>query len=259
MSLDLPDTFLFEKRGRIALMTINRPEALNAFTREMLIGMDRAFEAFEADPDLWVAVLTANGDRAFSTGMDLKNAIPALIEGDTMGYADPAKRPFQNVFKPIVAAVNGMCIAGGLEFLLGTDLRIAAEHARFGLTEVRWGIVPAGGSHVRLPQQVPWAVAMELLLTGNQITAERAYQVGLVNRVVPAAKLLEEALELAQRLCENGPLAMRVAKEIAVRALDNEPAFVLEKRLAERVLRSEDAREGPRAFLEKRKPNYNGR
>lgn len=259
MSLDLPDTFRFEKRDRIALLTINRPEALNAFTREMLVGMDHAFAAFEADPDLWVAVLTATGDRAFSTGMDLKSAIPALVAGDSMGYADLAKRPFQNVFKPIVAAVNGMCIAGGLEFLLGTDVRIAAEHARFGLTEVRWGIVPAGGSHVRLPQQVPWAVAMELLLTGNQITAERAYQVGLVNRVVPAAKVLEEALELAQRMCENGPLAMRTAKEIALRALNNEPAFVLEKLLAERVLRSEDAREGPRAFLEKRKPSYTGR
>jgi len=259
MALVLPDTFGFEKRGRIALMTINRPQAMNAFTREMLVGMDAAFEAFNADPDLWAAVLTGAGDRAFCTGMDLKSAIPALTAGDSMGYEDPAKRPFQNVYKPIVAAVNGVCVAGGLEFLQGTDIRIAAENAVFGLTEVRWGVVPAGGSHIRLPQQIPWAVAMELLLTGGTIDARRAYEVGLINRVVPAGRLLEEAMGMAERICANGPLAVRTAKEIAVRALNNEPGFVLEKTMAARVFQSEDAREGPRAFVEKRKPVYTGR
>jgi len=259
MALNLPETFTYEKRGRIAVMTFSRPHAMNSLTREMLIGMDAAFDDFNADPQLHVAILTGAGDRAFCAGMDLKDAIPALTAGDSMGYADPAKRPFQQIFKPIIAAVNGLCIAGGLEFLLGTDIRIAAETAAFGLSEVRWGVIPAGGSHIRLPQQIPWAVAMELLLTGGTIDARRAYDIGLVNRVVPGEHLLDEAVAMADKICQNGPLAVRTAKEIAVRALNNEPKFVLEKALAARVFLSEDAREGPRAFAEKRKPSYTGR
>lgn len=259
MALTLPPTFTYEKRGRIALMTINRPEAMNSFTKEMLIGMDAAFDDFNADPDLWVAVITGAGQKAFCAGMDLKDALPAIAGGDSMGYEDPAKRPFQQIYKPIIAAVNGVCIAGGLEFLQGMDIRIASENAIFGLGEVRWGVVPAGGTHIRLPQQIPWAVAMELLLTGNNIDAKRAYDIGLINKIVPADKLLEEALAWAEKICQNGPLAVRTAKEIAVRALNNEPKFVLEKTMSARVFQSEDAKEGPRAFAEKRKPNYTGR
>ncbi len=143
--------------------------------------------------------------------------------------------------------------------LQGTDLRIAVEHATFGLGEVRWGLIPTGGSHVRLPRQIPWAVAMELLLTGESIDARRAYEIGLVNRVVPANELMPTAIELAERICRNGPLAVRTAKEIAVRALEQESGFVLEKALGARVLASEDAVEGPRAFVEKRKPRFKGR
>ncbi|MBV2234370.1 MAG: enoyl-CoA hydratase/isomerase family protein [Sterolibacterium sp.] len=259
MALNLPATFTYEKRGRIALMTINRPDAYNSFTREMLVGMDAAFDDFNADPDLWVAVITGAGDKAFCTGMDIKDALPAIAAGDQMGYDDPAKRPFQHIFKPIIAAVNGFCIAGGLEFLQGMDIRIASEHAQFGLGEVKWGVIPAGGSHIRLPQQIPWAVAMELLLTGQNIDAKRAYDIGLINKIVPADKVLEEALAWAERICQLGPLAVRTAKEIAVRALNNEPKFVLEKTMAPRVFNSEDAKEGPRAFAEKRKPNFTGR
>lgn len=259
MSLNLPATFTYEKKGRIALMTINRPDAYNAFTREMLVGMDAAFDDFNADPDLWVAVITGAGNKAFCTGMDIKDALPAIAAGDQMGYEDPAKRPFQHIFKPIIAAVNGFCIAGGLEFLQGMDIRVAAEHAQFGLGEVKWGVIPVGGSHIRLPQQIPWAVAMELLLTGTNIDAQRAYDIGLVNKVVPADKVLETAMAYAEKICENGPLAVRTAKEIAVRALNNEPKFVLEKSIAPRVFNSEDAKEGPRAFAEKRKPNFTGR
>ena len=255
----MPETFRYEKKGRIAVMTINRPEAMNAFTAEMLRAMDAAFADFSADDDLWVAILTGAGDRAFSSGMDLKEAIPMLQSGDEMGYEDHTKRPFSDVFKPIIAAVNGHCIAGGLEFLQGTDLRIAAEHATFGLGEVRWGIIPTGGTHIRLPRQIPWAVAMELLLTGRPIDARRAYDIGLVNRVVPKDQLVDAAMELAEVICKNGPLAVRTAKEIAVRSLGLEPGFVLEKALGARVLASEDAKEGPRAFAEKRKPNFTGR
>jgi enoyl-CoA hydratase len=204
-------------------------------------------------------VITGAGQKAFCAGMDLKDALPAIAGGDSMGYEDPAKRPFQQIYKPIIAAVNGVCIAGGLEFLQGMDIRIASENAIFGLGEVRWGVVPAGGTHIRLPQQIPWAVAMELLLTGNNIDAKRAYDIGLINKIVPADKLLEEALAWAEKICQNGPLAVRTAKEIAVRALNNEPKFVLEKTMSARVFQSEDAKEGPRAFAEKRKPNYTGR
>jgi enoyl-CoA hydratase len=255
----MPSTFQYEKRGRIAVMTINRPEAYNAFTAEMLRAMDTAFDDFNKDRDLWVAILTANGDKAFCTGMDLKEAIPMLQEGDEMGYEDHTKRPFSDVFKPIICAVNGYCIAGGMEFMQGTDLRIAAEHATFGLGEVRWGIIPTGGSHIRLPRQIPWAVAMEMLLTGKPISAQRAYDIGLINEIVPAAELMNAAVKLAETVCKNGPLAVRTAKEIAVRALALESGFVLEKALGQRVFDSEDAVEGPKAFAEKRPPKFTGR
>jgi enoyl-CoA hydratase len=257
--MQMPATMLYEKRDHIAIITINRAEALNAFTLEMLQAMDAAFADFNKDPDLWVAILTAVGDKSFCTGMDLKEAIPMMKTGDELGYQDHTKRPFSDVFKPIIAAVNGYCIAGGLEFLQGTDLRIAAEHATFGLGEVRWGIIPTGGSHIRLPRQIPWAVAMELLLIGRPITAKRAYDIGLVNEVVPLEQLMPTALKWAETICKNGPLAVRTAKEIAVRALGLESGFVLEKALGARVFSSEDAKEGPRAFAEKRPPKFTGR
>lgn len=257
--MDLPATLRYEKRGPIALVTLDRPEARNALTREMLAGLEAAFADVQSDPELRAAVLAATGERAFCAGMDLVDAIPLLTAGDDMGFSDPTKRQLSDVFKPVIAAVNGACVAGGLELLLGTDLRIAAEHATFGLGEVRFGLVPLGGSHVRLTRQVPWAVAMELLLTGEPIDARRALEVGLVNRVVPAAEVLPAALALAEKIARNGPLAVRTAKEIAVRALALEPGFVLEKALGARVLGSADAREGPRAFAEKRRPRFEGR
>jgi enoyl-CoA hydratase len=257
--MQMPSTMLYEKHDRIAIITINRPEAMNAFTAEMLRAMDAAFADFNQDPNLWVAIFTAAGEKSFSAGMDLKEAIPMLQAGDEMGYEDHTKRPFSDIFKPIIAAVNGFCIAGGMEFMQGTDIRIAAEHATFGLGEVRWGIIPTGGSHIRLPRQIPWAVAMELLLIGRPITAKRAYDIGLVNEVVPLEQLMPTALKWAETICRNGPLAVRTAKEIAVRALGLESGFVLEKALGARVFSSEDAKEGPRAFAEKRPPKFTGR
>lgn len=259
MALNLPETFTYEKRGHVALMTYNRPQAGNSLTKEMLVAQDAVFDDFNSDPNLHVAILTGTGNRTFCTGMDLKTALPAIAGGDSMGYEDPMKRPFQYVFKPIIAAVNGMCLAGGMEFMLGTDIRIAAEHATFGLGEVRWGLVPAGGSHIRVPRQIPWAVAMELLLTGDPIDAQRAYEIGLVNRVVPSEDLMPTALDMAARICRNGPLAVRTSKQIAVRALGLEQGFVLEKALAAKVFASEDAKEGPEAFKEKRPPEFRGR
>jgi enoyl-CoA hydratase len=257
--VDLPKEILFEKKDHVAVITIDRPEALNSLTVDMLLGIEEAFKAFDDDPELWVGILTASGEKAFSSGLDLKEAAPMLTGGDQLGFEDWTKRQFSDVFKPIICAVNGFCIAGGMEMMLGTDLRIAAEHATFGLGEVKWGLVPLGGTHVRLPRQIPWAMAMQLLLTGKSIDAQRAYEVGLVNAVVPADALLDTALDWAQKMCRNGPLAMRTAKEIAVRSLELEGSFVLEKALGQKVLSSEDAKEGPRAFAEKRPAEFKGR
>ena len=257
--MELPPQLKYETKGQIAIITIDRPEAMNALTPDMLGGIDRAMADFADNEDLLVAILTASGEKAFCAGMDLKEAMPLLTSGDEMGYEDHTKRQFTDVWKPIIGAVNGFCIAGGLEMLQGTDIRIAAEHATFGLGEVRWGIIPTGGSHVKLPRQIPWAIAMELLLTGENIDAERAYQIGLVNRVVPAAELMPTAMKLAEKICRNGPLAVKTAKQIAVRAMNFEPGLVLEKALGAKVLASEDAREGPAAFIEKRKPEFKGR
>jgi enoyl-CoA hydratase len=257
--LAIPATIQYELRDHVATITINRPEAMNSLTMEMLMGIEEAFAEFNADADGWVAILTAAGDKAFSSGLDLKEAAPMLTGGDTLGFDDTTKRQFSDVYKPILCAVNGFCIAGGMEMLLGTDIRIAAEHATFGLGEVKMGLVPLGGTHIRLPRQIPWAMAMQLLLTGKNIDAKRAYEVGLINEVVPADQLMPTALKTAERMCRNGPLAMKTAKEIAVRSLELESGFVLEKALGARVLASDDAKEGPRAFAEKRPPKFTGR
>jgi enoyl-CoA hydratase len=257
--MKLPETIRYEKDGHVATITINRPEAMNSLTLEMLAAIDDVAVDFAGDDELWVAILTGTGEKAFCAGADLKEAIPSFSGGAVLGNPDITKRQLSDVYKPVIGAVNGFCIAGGLELLLGTDLRIAAEHATFGLGEVRWGVIPAGGSHIRLPRQVPWAIAMELLLTGRPIDAQRAYGVGLVNRVVPAAEVMPAARELADAICRNGPLAVRTAKEIAVRSLELEKGFVLERGLGARVFASEDAKEGPRAFAEKRPPRFTGR
>ncbi len=257
--MELPKEILFEKKDHVAVITIDRPSALNSLTADMLMGIEVAFKAFDDDPDLWVGILTASGEKAFSSGLDLKEAAPMLTGGDQLGFEDWTKRQFSDVYKPVLCAVNGFCIAGGMEMLLGTDLRIASEHATFGLGEVKWGLVPLGGTHIRLPRQIPWAMAMQLLLTGKNIDAQRAYEIGLINAVVPADQLMETALDWAQKMCRNGPLAMRTAKEIAVRSLELESGFVLEKALGQKVLNSEDAKEGPRAFVEKRPAKFKGR
>lgn len=257
--MKLPSTVQYEKKDHVAILTINRPEAMNALSLEMFSAIEAAMADFDADPDCWVGILTAAGDQAFSSGMDLKEAAPLLTSGGDLGFPDWTKRQFSDVYKPILCAVNGFCIAGGMEMLLATDLRIAAAHATFGLGEVKYGLVPLGGTHIRLPQQIGWAMAMQLLLTGKSIDAQRAYEVGLINEVVPADQLMPTTLKWAERMCRNGPLAMRTAKEIAVRALGLESGFVLEKALGQKVLHSEDAKEGPLAFSEKRPAKFTGR
>jgi enoyl-CoA hydratase len=250
---------MYEKRGRVALITFNRPDKLNAFNIEALGRFEDHCRAAADDDEVLVLVITGAGDRAFSAGGDLGELIPRVADGSFDVVSDSTKRFLSDCFKPVIAAVNGLCTAGGLEIMLGTDIRIASEQATFGLGEVRWGVIPGAGSHVRLPRQVPWAIAMQMLLSGDPIDAQRAYEVGLVNEVVPHREALPRALELAERISRNGPVAVQTAKEIAVRALDLEPGFVLEHALTARVMRSGDAKEGPRAFMEKRRPNFSGR
>ncbi|MEU7810900.1 enoyl-CoA hydratase-related protein [Pseudonocardia sp. NPDC049154] len=244
----------------IATLTLDRPEAHNALTVHMVRRFAEASAAAQADDDVRVVVVTGAGDKAFCAGGDLGELIPRLTTGELeILTPDPTKRFLSDVDKPVVAAVNGLCVAGGLELLLGTDIRVAADGAVFGLPEVRWGLVPGGGSHVRLPQQVPWAFAMQLLLGGDHVGAERAREAGLINEVLPRADVLPRAHAIAAGIAHNAPLAVRAAKEIAVRALANEPRFALEYALNARVVASEDAREGPRAFMEKRTPKFVGR
>jgi enoyl-CoA hydratase len=246
--------------GHVAVMTIDRPDRHNAMTLAMTRQLAEATAEARRDEQVRVVVLTGAGTKAFSAGGDLAELIPRLSAGELESlFPDPTRRFFSELYKPVVAAVNGFCIAGGLEVMLGTDLRIAADHAVFGLAETRWGIVPGGGSHVRLPQQVPWAIAMQLLLTAQPIDARRAYEAGLVNEVLPGEQVLPRAMEIARGIAGNGPLAVQAAKEIAVRALGNETRFALEQDINNRVLTSADAKEGPLAFTEKRAPVFEGR
>lgn len=253
------DCLIYQKTGPVATLTLNRPNALNALSMQLAYALNAAISDFEADDSLRVAILTGTGDRAFCAGADLKSTIPGITSGKASS-GDPAVRPFSAITKPIIAAVNGLALAGGTELLLGTDIRVAADHAVFGLPEPSLGLVPFGGSHVRLPQQIPWAVAMEIMLLGEPITAQRALQIGLINRVVPAADLMAEARAMAERMCRNAPLAVRKIKEavLATYNLRWDAAFIEEARICAEVLASDDAKEGPRAFAEKRPPVFRG-
>lgn len=256
----LSGQLLLDVTGHVATVTLNRPQVLNALTVDMLADLDRAMARIREDDDIWVVILTGAGDRAFSAGADLDQYIPMIArDGLEVLITDPTKRFFSDIYKPIIGAVRGACMAGGLEILLGTDIRIAGSDAKFSLGEVRWGLIPAAGSHIRLPRQIPWAVAMEMLLGGHPIDAARAREVGLVNEVTEPGKVLERANEWAARICRNGPLAVRTAKEIAVRGQSLEAPFTLEAAIARPLFRSEDATEGPRSFIEKRPANFKGR
>ncbi|SNQ50599.1 putative enoyl-CoA hydratase/isomerase YngF [Frankia canadensis] len=255
-----PGGVTLERRGHVALVTLDRPQAHNALTVAMLARLAAIVREVNADDDLRVLVLTGAGSRAFSAGGDLGELIPRLTAGEVdVLIPDPTKRFFSDFYKPVVAAVNGLCLAGGLELLLGTDVRVASDRAVFGLPEVRWGLVPGAGTHVRLPQQISWPNAMQLLLTGETVDADEARRIGLIGEVVAPDKVLPRAIQLAETIAGNAPIAIRTAKEIAVRAWANEQRFGLESALNARVLASRDAREGPAAFIDKRTPRYENR
>ncbi|KAF0957549.1 enoyl-CoA hydratase/isomerase family protein [Rhodococcus sp. T7] len=254
------EPILVDRSDGICVVTLNRPSVGNAITAAMFQRLREVFDEIEADDNIRVAVLTGAGADVFCAGGDLRELIPTLTTGDLSAVIpDPSKRILSEVYTPIIAAVNGACIAGGMELLLGTDVRIAAEHATFRTPEATLGLVGAQGTVTRLAHQIPWAIAMELLLMGSPIDAHRAAQAGLVNRVVPAADLQVEALRVAERICASGPLAVRATKEIVMKAAAMERPFMIEAELAARVFASEDAAEGPRSFVERRTPRFMGR
>jgi len=311
----------------IVLITIDRPEAKNSADMEHFKQLREAWERFGADDDAWVAIITGVGD-AFFTGADLKRYIPEITKfqeqvkqglvavppggvAEIDGYRmdDGVKAVLRNVelYKPVIAAVNGFCTAGGMEMLGGVDIRIACPEAKFAVMEPKRGLFAGGGTTVRLPRQIPWPQAMEFLLCADLIPAQRAYEMGLLNAVVPREQLVEKAYEFARRITENAPLAVQATKQSALQGLYSEEmqvarvrdaakalsaaldtvraddpasarfavtvaaevleglasglrtAFENESRISTSIFRTEDAKEGPRAFAEKRAPNWQAR
>jgi enoyl-CoA hydratase/carnithine racemase len=256
---------LIDRQDRIAIVTFNRPEARNAVNAELTVAIADALDELDADDDVWVLILTGAGDKAFCAGQDLKaiGARPASgADGtprrDLGGWAGISTRTFT---KPVIAAVNGFALGGGTEICLACDLVVADEHARFGLPEVRRGIIAGAGGLQRLPRRIPPALAMELILTGRAIDARRALELGLINRVVPSGHCVAEALTLAAEICEAAPLSVRYSKAVAraTFSMGEDEAVAAYKEERRAVFRSEDAQEGPRAFAEKRPPSWKGR
>jgi E-phenylitaconyl-CoA hydratase len=263
---------LYQHEARVVTITIDRPDAMNAIDPETHHDLIDAWIRFRDDPDAWVAILTGAGEKAFSAGADLKKMIPQAFAGGSGDGRSTRGRGHNDyglggitrgleIWKPMIAAVNGYALAGGLEQVLACDLRVAAEHATFGLTEVRWAIMPGAGGTQRLPRTIPLARAMELILTAETISAPEAYRLGLVNAVVPLADVMPTARRWAQTICERGPLAVRAAKEAVIRGLSLPLAdgLRLEALLSGTLRGTEDAVEGPKAFAEKRKPVFKAR
>ena len=249
----------YEKEGKIAIFTINRPEAMNALNIETVGELRDAMLDFRDDPELWVGIVTGAGEKAFCGGADIKNTLPFMREHSRDPWAMPASiMRGLDMWKPLVAAINGMALGGGLELALACDIRIAAENARLGTPEVTLGLIPGWGGTQRLPRVIPWCKAAELLLMGKLIDAQEAYRIGLVNKVVPQAEVMATAREYAENICKAAPLAVRAAKEAMLRgsAMTLEEGLRLENSLVASVMSTEDFAEGTGAFVEKRKPNY---
>jgi len=257
----MADEVTRERRGAVEVLTINRPDARNAINGAVSARLGTALDQLATDPAVAVVVLTGAGDKAFSAGMDLKAFAAgeaASIVDAPGGFGGIARRSFP---KPLIAAVNGAALAGGFEMMLACDMVVAADHARFGIPEVSRGLIAGAGALIRLPKRVPPAIALEMALTGDPIDAVRAAELGLVNRVVPADRLMEEALALAERIAQNAPLAVTTSKDLLLRAADlaEADAWVLNDEAFPRISRSADAMEGSVAFAEKRAPRWQGR
>ncbi len=257
-----------EKKGHIMVVTLNRPEAKNALNGQMVIGMYRAWRRLDEDKDLRCAILTGKGD-TFCAGMDLKTGPQG---GDDANQIQEMMKEIPDLHwqallrhnqpkKPVIMAVEGYALAGGTEILQGTDMRVAAEDAVFGVTECKRGLFPLGGSTIRLRRQIPYCLATEILLMGRHITAQEALQWGLINRIVPKGEALNEAMKIAEEICENAPISVQaILKSLRENQFDLSEAEALkrEEELGWTVFATQDAKEGMKAFKEKRKPNFIG-
>lgn len=268
----MTDCLLQQATDGVLTITLNAPQRRNALSPEMLCRLADAMRAFADDDGLRVAIVTGAGEQAFCSGGDLARTLPLLTgarapEDDwdrrllaEPGLAAAAGLREQPADKPVIAAIRGACFAAGFELMLGADLRLCTPDARFALPEVQRGLVPFAGTLARLPRQLPHCVAMALLLTGEAVDAAEAHRTGLVNRIVPPADLMPEARRLAALIAANGPLALRTIRQVAL-AASGRPlpeAYRLEDAAKAHVLASADAREGPRAFVEKRAPVFRG-
>jgi enoyl-CoA hydratase len=256
---------LIERRGHVLIVTMNRPAARNALSGPMMELMRQAWDTVDGDPGIRVCVLTGAGG-AFCAGADLK-AMTSSHPGDRFQGGDldvSVIEPLlkgRRLSKPLIAAVEGPAVAGGTEILQACDIRVAGASARFGVSEARWGLFPLGGSAVRLTRQIPYTVAADLLLTGRHITADEALSIGLIGHVVPDGQALGKALEIAEAIAANGPVAVRAILRVIreTEGMAENEAFALEAKVGMAVFASEDAKEGPRAFAEKRRPQFRGK
>jgi E-phenylitaconyl-CoA hydratase len=249
----------YKKEGKIAIFTLNRPEALNSIDPESLEQLSRALIDFRDDDAMMVGIITGAGDRAFSVGADIKTMLPEIKKSKGQPSAGPPTiMRGLDLWKPLIAAINGACLGGGLEIALACDLRIASENATFGLPEVTLGLIPGWGGTQRLPRVVPLANAAELLLTGRPIVALDALRIGLVNKVVPLEELMPTARQIAEILCRPAPLAVRAAKQAMIQgtSLSLDDGLKLERTLNDFLVTTEDFDEGCQAFAEKRRPVY---
>jgi enoyl-CoA hydratase len=255
----MADQILRERRGHIEIITINRPEVRNAIDHATSVMMSQVFDEIDVDDDVWVVILTASGEKAFSSGMDLKafSNGGALPETPGMGFAGICERKFS---KPLIAAVNGAALAGGFELVLACDLVVASSSATFGVPEVTRGLFPGAGGLIRLPKRIPRSKAWEMALTGQTISAEEARDLGLVNYVVAFEEVLTRAIALAETIAQNAPLAVKMAKQVLAETpeLPESQAWVINNELLNIVRSSNDAREGATAFAEKRPPRWSG-
>ena len=256
---------LYEKKGRIAYITLNRPEVLNAENSQVKREMKEIFMDFQDDQEVWIGIVSGTGNRAFCAGSDVKEMDEYAKSGVnpfTVAEPEPLQEGLIDVWKPLIAAIQGWCVGGGLELAIVCDIRIATEDARFGLMEPKLGWPAGGGGTVRLANQIPFAVAMEMLLTGDTIDAKRAYEIGLINQVVPSLdELMPAAEKMVERILTCAPLAVRYSKEQALRSfgLPNYVGLPFRKLGAMEISNSRDAEEGARAFNEKRTPEWQGK
>lgn len=253
----------FSTEDGVAVITINRPERRNALDAAHYDALSKAWQRVRDEDAIRVAVITGAGDKSFCAGADIKSFVGREVELSELWLTQKGQLLNRGleIWKPVIAAVNGACVGGGMTLLLATDIRVAVEGAVFSVSEVKRGIIAANGGTQRIVQQLPYAIAMEMLLTGEAIDAETALRWGLINKVVPAAELLNAALDYAHRIAANAPLALQAAKELAVRSRDMDLATGLRmEQLVNRILHhSEDTKAAKAAFAEKRQPKFQGR